>query len=479
MALLHNNVCAKQIIVGADEWIDFTNKDGSGVYFELLKRIYPDDQLIFQLAPFDDTINAFNDQKVDIVVGAYKDDIPNALYPNWFLDTEYPIVAIYDPKHISIKKSSDIYKLKLSWLKGYKFDRYITSKPKVKVVEKIDEGFTLLEQHNIDAFIDYEYNLTPEEQLKYKTFEIVPSRHVYMTFQHNKAGKALAKTFDEQMLILRDKGELKQLYTEDYTHSKLDDFNPKREKIIVMTNSVSLLSAAKHINLLPHSKEQSLHFIFDRMDKYEFEFKLLKDIAQIYQFKDEKNMCFSDLIRTQEREKYFTASKPISIFLGMRLYSTNRLTHENRINLSELMEKNPNFRLGTASGRSYGVQLDQKLKQINSSQIVKSPVDLKTIFRQLASDRFNLLIEYPTEIRDYWPSISNKTLYSYELADATDYVLGHLMCNNSTTGKAFIHDINELITELHHSSVFFDAQFRRISDADKNKFINYFNEVFK
>ena len=62
----------QQITVGADDWIDYTAADGSGIYFELLKKVYPDLNINFKIQPLNKSIADFNAQKLDVIVGVYQ-----------------------------------------------------------------------------------------------------------------------------------------------------------------------------------------------------------------------------------------------------------------------------------------------------------------------------------------------------------------------------------------------------------------------
>ena len=299
-------------------------------------------------------------EELDVVIGVYKDDVPNALFPKWHLDMEYPVSAFYNEKLNTIRQSSDLYNKRLSWLRGYKFNRYISLNQKNIIVDDINKGFDLLANQQVDAFIDYSYNLTAEEAKLYSSFEVVPSRHIYVAFQHNIFGKTLAKLFDKNMQKLRDEAKLATIYGEEYPYSKLASFSPNKKKIVIFSNSVSLLAENNSENT---NNRQTLRFLFDGLDGYEFEHKTLKDISEIYRYTRKNNVCFTDLIKTEEREKHLISSKPISLYLGLQLYSTEKLNTTSPVKLDELLRSDSKLLLGTVNGRSYGSNLDQILRE--------------------------------------------------------------------------------------------------------------------
>jgi len=457
-----------RLVIGADEWIDYTNKDGSGVYFEILKKIFNNNTLVFKTAPFEQTVKHFAEGQLDAVVGVYREDVNRAFFPQWFLDTEYPILAFYDPKQTTVTQASDFVSLSTGWLRGYRFNRFLSSSKHQLLVDDLDTGFTLLSQHKIDAFLDYAYNLTAKEQLRYQTYEIMPARHIYVAFQHNHNGYLLTKQFNQQMQILRDSGELQHLYGKEYAHTGLATFSDKQQTITIHTNPVSLLKN--------NNEAMNLNFIFDQLNKYHFEFKLMHDLAGIYNADPHSNDCFTEFIKTPEREKRLLVSQPFSLFLGLHLYSTIDLKHTTPVNLTKLLNSNINYRLGNVNGRSYGAIIDQQLSKVNQLQIINSPTNLVSMFKLLDKNRFNLLIDYPSIKNKNW---NNSTkLYSYKIEHATPYTLGHLMCNITPTNRQFINEFNQAISQLYQTVAFFDIQYRQLPASDRADFIHFFHQAF-
>ncbi len=467
----------QQITVGADEWINYTGENGNGIYFQLLKKIYPDEKINFKIQPLKQSIADFNAHKLDIIVGVYKNELPKALFPQWYIDTEYPVLAFYDKKHINIKHLSDLIKLKPAWSSWFKFTKFLPFEKKTLVVDSIVSGFDALKQQQADIFIEYAYTVPEKISDNVAAIEILPAQHVYAAFQHNQLGRKLAKIFDLKMLELRSNGELAKLYGNEYQHSDLANYVEDKQKIIIYANSVSLL----HRKNLEDKKDltgKTLRFIFNLFNHYQIEFKSFNNMAQMYQPNLADNICFSDLIENDVRAKNFYISKPLSLFLGQKLYSAKPLLVAEPINIQQLLQNNKQLRIGTVSGRSYGKQLDKMLTQVNRNRLIQSPVNIHTLFKQLNQQRFNLVIEYALFQQSYAPTEPNKKLYRYDIAGADDYILGHMMCTKSAIGQKFIKDFDQLLTKFYRSAYFFNAQYQRVLPENKAKFIQYFNQNF-
>lgn len=482
---------AEQISIGADEWQGYTHSDGSGIYFALLKKIYANDRLEIKLDSFNRTLKKFEQNKVDIIVGIYKEDLPRALFPNWYLDTEYPIMAFYNPKSFTINHLNDFKKLSTSWLRGYAFDRYLPQSKNTYLVDDINRGFKMLANQRIDTFIDYSYNLPDEYRKQFSSFEVLPSRRIYIAFQRNQHGKKLALKFDQKMAQLRDSGELATLYANGYQRSELANFNPDKSEIIIYTDEVNVLKKPNLEQLiLEPSLNRILNLTLDSLDNYHFTYKVMQDFSKIYQYKQKKNVCFIDMIKTPQRQAHFAFSEPFSLYLGQHLYSKTPLTDNEIINLPQLLSNNPpkkepekrrkkqQLRLAKISGRSYGERLDQQLNLIDPAQFYPTPVDAKTALKQLNNGRFELLIEYPSEVDFYWPQISKEKIYSYAISGADSYILGHMMCAKSAQTRKLIHDFNLSLKKRIPTQAFYQMQLQGVADGNKNEFTRYFNQVF-
>ncbi|WDE11104.1 substrate-binding periplasmic protein [Thalassomonas haliotis] len=482
----------EQISIGADEWQGYTHSDGSGLYFELLKKVYSNDRLDFKLDSFNRVLKKFEQNKLDIIVGVYKEDLARALFPNWYLDTEYPIVAFYNPKLLTIEHLNDFKKLTTSWLRGYAFNRYLPQSENTYLIDDINLGFKMLANQRIDTFIDYSYNLPNTYREQFSTFEILPSRRIYIAFQRNQHGKKLALAFDQKMARLRDSGELAQLFADEYQRSGLADFNPNKNEFIIYTDEVNVLKEPNLEQLiLEPSLNRILNLTLDSLDNYRFTYKVMHDFSKIYQYKQKDNVCFVDMIKTRQRQAHFAFSEPFSLYLGLHLYSKTPLSDNEIIDLPQLLSrknakkesgKKPGgkqLRLAKISGRSYGERIDQQLKLIDPALRYPIPVDAKTALKQLDNGRFELLIEYPSEVDFYWPQISKEKIYSYAINGADSYILGHMMCAKSAKTAQLIDDFNLSLKKRMPTQAFYLMQLQGVAEDNKSEFTRYFNQVFQ
>ncbi len=468
---------AQTLKIGAEEWPGFTNANGTGIYFELLKRIYPEKKLDFRMDSYNRMLNSFHQNEVDIAVGVNREDVQQALIPDWFLDTEYPITAFYDPTLTKINNISDIVNKRLSWKRGYHFERFISHIKDIYLVNNADTGFELLNKKRVDVFIDFPKNIPKKYQQRFLSLQVVPARHIYLAFQRNKRGDMLAKQFDEKMYELKNSGDLPKIFGSEYLHSDLDNFNINTDHIVVITQDSNLSTQSKNLDQ-GSTEGKIINLIQSKLLNYSIEFEVLLSLENLNQYTNKKNTCFNVMVKTDERAQNFIFSEPSSLYMGLRLYSKTDLNQSTPIDLSSLLTAYPNNKVGFTPGQNYGVQMDEQLSSINQDQIVTMPVDKYSKYSMFKGGRFDYMIQYPEDITSVWPQMEGGKLYSYELMNVDKYVLGHMMCSKTGSSKNFIKAYNKALKNTIQSEVFFDIQYRNVSKNSQKDFIKYFNEVF-
>jgi len=457
--------------IGASEWEDFTHRDGSGIYLNLIKSIYPDVKLSIKIDSYNRILHQFNENKLDMVIGVYRGHVKKGILPNWYLDTENPIIAIYDPKHTKLENSSDLQSLTSAWIRGYQFERFIPEIDAPYRINSIKDGFKLLENSRIDVLIDYAYNLTGSNNNKYKSLELTPSQHIYVAFQRNKNGKDLAERWDRAMLKLRENGELQRIYGKYYLNSGLSKFNSKKENVIIITQNANLLNQLNYENR-PSIESKVLNLVIDRLNDHQLEPKVLRTYLDIDKYRDIPKACFSNMLKNKAREEHFIFSNPMAMYLGLRLYSNSKLTSQKPIDLLELMSSNPGKQLGISPGQSYGVYLDGQIIKIKPDQIISIPAKTTTSLKALEVGHLSFLLGYPTVIERGLEQTGAKNIYSYPLAGVKAMTLSHMMCSRTAESMKFISEFNKVISWLYRNDEYVNSLSDDISQGEKANYIN-------
>jgi hypothetical protein len=464
---------AKELTVGVPEWKGYTNADGSGVYFDLLRKTFPDDTFNIKIDTYNRTLANFHKNKLDIVIGVFREDIKQGTFPHWFLDTEAPITAFYDPKITQLTHLSDLEDLSVSWLRGYKFNNFIPYVTSPYLVNTLATGFELVTKNRVNVFIDYPYNVPDRYQQKLASLEVMPARHIYLVFQQNNFGSALAEQYDKMMPQLRDSGALTDIFALNYTSSKLDDFNPDKEKIILQTSVTQKQPRSRSEPI----ESKVLDLLINKNETYNIELQIesLSSAGNTF----EKNVCFSNKLKTEARLRQYIFSQPMSLYMGLRIFSKQKITVTEPIDIALLLKNTPSKVLAMMKGRSHTDKLDNQLSTLLSEQIKYLPGDVDSYLNAFNDNNIDFIIEYPSTIENSKTFSNNNKLFSYRIKGADSYNLGHIMCKNTPSNKLFIQRINEVLTQLYSSQYFIDILSSEVNKNNQTDFYRYYGEAFK
>jgi len=463
----------KELTIGVPEWQGYTNADGSGVYFDLLRKAYPDDTFNIKIDSYNRTLANFHNNKLDIVIGVFREDIQQGIFPHWFLDTEAPITAFYNPEKTQLTHLSDLEDLTVSWIRGYKFNHFIPYVANPYLVNKISTGFELVTKNRVNVFIDYPYNVPQKYQQDLASLEVMPSRHIYLAFQRNASGSNLAEQYDKMMPELRDSGVLADIFSQSYESSKLSNFDPNKERFIIKTS----VAKKQPRSITEPIEDKVLDLLIDKNESYNIELQI--ESLQSINKQATNNTCYSNKLKNEQRQQKYIFSRPMSIYIGLRLFSKYPLNITEPVNIESLLKENPDKTLSVIKGRSYSNSIDKQLTSLQAAQVDFMLGDIDSYLDTFSANKNNLIIEYPSTIAHSAILSNSSELYSYQIKGAYTYNLGHIMCKKTKKNKQFIQSINKTLTSLYSSQYFIDILY---SEADKNSqkdFYRYYDKEFK
>ena len=223
----------ESIKVTGAHWKGYIEPNNKGIYVDLIKLIYNDGTVHFDVGSFARAKRMFIQNKSDILVGVYETDLSElngAVLPNYHLDIEYPTIAIYDPKRNKINTINDLKGLVVSWYEEYGYHKYLPKEAIRYPFNDINQAFKLLESGRIDVIIDHSYNLHESEKLIFQTWELTPERPIWLAFQGTNRGKELKKLFDIKMKHLIETGQIEKLFGDGYARANFDKVYPQTTK---------------------------------------------------------------------------------------------------------------------------------------------------------------------------------------------------------------------------------------------------------
>ncbi len=223
----------KTIKVTSAQWKGYTNKDGTGVYWEVVKAIYEPLGINVQtwVMPWKRAELTALTKNVDALLGAYYHKDKNFLYPKWHISVEDPIMVIFKKENLSDWEKKGIGSLKdktVAWMRGYSFEKTLLKNVTVKKQEldKVTYGLGMLSYGRIDALIDYESEIRPwakknninlEKDYSMKIAKL--GNKLFLAFANTEKSRKLIKIFDERMTHLVKSGEIEKIYLK-WGHSK-------------------------------------------------------------------------------------------------------------------------------------------------------------------------------------------------------------------------------------------------------------------
>ena len=223
------NKAIQQISVVSDEWKDYTNKDGSGAYWEVVKAVFEplDIAVQTQIMPWARAELTVKRQQADALLGSYYqgNQLDTFIFPKWHISMEDSIIALHKINNDIQFQSENLQSLqgkRLIWVRGYEFEKTLFSGMTVNkhVISKPKQAIIMLERNRADVFIDYESSIRQaalETQLtldtQYRMQVIKKGNKLYLAFSNTARGKRLSKLFDQQMETLTSTGAIQAIYT--------------------------------------------------------------------------------------------------------------------------------------------------------------------------------------------------------------------------------------------------------------------------
>lgn len=218
----------KHISIVSDEWINYTNKDGSGAYWEVVRAVFEPLNITVQprVMPWIRAELTVKNQQADALVGSYHQGNKQAelIFPKWHISMEDPIIAVYkNNKGIEFQTENllSFQPLKLIWVRGYEFDKTLFKGMTIKkhLISKPRQALIMLKLNRADVFIDYEYDIKEaaldadiDLDNQYKMEIIKSGNKLYVAFSNTPRGIKLSKLFDQQMESLANNGTIQAIY---------------------------------------------------------------------------------------------------------------------------------------------------------------------------------------------------------------------------------------------------------------------------
>ncbi|MEN5301874.1 transporter substrate-binding domain-containing protein [Pseudomonas sp. TWI628] len=210
------DVLPKQIHLVSEEWIDYTNADGSGVAWDVLRKVFEPAgvKVVTQSAPYSRAVGLVKRGEADAWVGSYKEENNDNLYPRWHFDMDHIYALGLASKPVPTLATVGQYRL--AWVRGYDYGNYLPNVRNFREIQRREGILPMLEHERVDFYIDaqteVDYVRGQASQPERFRSTHVAELPLYLAFSRNEHAKALRDLFDKRMAELVHSGELKPIF---------------------------------------------------------------------------------------------------------------------------------------------------------------------------------------------------------------------------------------------------------------------------
>lgn len=446
------------INVTGEAWLNSTNSDGTGTYFEIVKAIYGNEyEIKFTTTTWERAIKMVENGRANILVGSYPEPNPSLIYSEHHIDTEHPVLFIFDPSKISPTSVDDLNGKMVAVKKGWGLESFLPEQAKFYGTNTVSSLIRLIEHDRVDGALVYRYNLKladPEGKLSY--IEIAPALPIYLAFTNNPKGKLYKELADTQFPVLLENNKIEPLFPSkaEFAHANFQENK---------TDSINWFLVPKLLNVKTEELEVN-----------PWEFKASKQIVQSMhettmvlktasfaetkkQLLSHRNTCSINLRKPKDLDNSVIYSSPIYAFIPPRLFvlkdspineTITGLQNNDMINIKKLLDADKELRLVVKDNFSIYNKLLDQLGESYEQRIID-------IDRTEYSGVINMLVQKRVDALIIWPSIINDVKYDNKHPDdfvsfaleqpLTTTLYTYVACHNDELGQEVIKRTNALL----------------------------------
>lgn len=206
----------KEIHLVSERWPSFTEDDGSGVAWEVLRLVFEPAgvRVNMQTVPYSRSVGLVRRGEADAWVGAYAREVEDVHYPRWHFDRDYvSALGLADAPEPTVEVLGNA---KLVWIRGYRYERYLPGVTRFQEIQKRDTVLPMIDARRADYFIDARVDVDmmleqTKERRRYRVTNLL-RLPLYLGFARTPAAMALADIYDERMTQLVGSGALRPVY---------------------------------------------------------------------------------------------------------------------------------------------------------------------------------------------------------------------------------------------------------------------------
>lgn len=205
-----------QIQLASEDWTDYTAADGHGLGWDILREVFEPAGVKLQIRtePYTRSVGLVQLREVDAVVGSYRDEAKNVLYPHWNYDADH--IYALGLANSPAPALATLGKYRLAWVRGYRYESYLPNIRRYNQIERRSGILRMLKQSRADYYIDALTEINsllaeaPDASL-YKSTHLA-ELPLYLGFADTPQARALMTLYDQRMEVLVKSGQLKPIF---------------------------------------------------------------------------------------------------------------------------------------------------------------------------------------------------------------------------------------------------------------------------
>ena len=205
-----------KVVLASEEWNDYTNKNGSGLAWDVLRQVFEPAGITLQTrsVPYTRSVGLAQRGEVDGWVGSYREEATGVLYPHWNFDSDH--IYALGLAGTPAPTLATLGNYRLAWVRGYKYEEYLPNIHRFNQIERRG-GILPMLQHGradfyIDALAELKYILGQADDPAVFKLTHIAELPLFLGFTDNERGRALMALFDRRMESLVTSGELKPIF---------------------------------------------------------------------------------------------------------------------------------------------------------------------------------------------------------------------------------------------------------------------------
>lgn len=205
-----------KVMLASEEWNDYTNKDGSGLAWEVVRQIFEPVGITLQTRsePYTRSVGLAQRGEVDGCVGTYRNEVSGVLYPRWNFDADHVYALGLATAPTPTQATLGDYRL--AWVRGYKYEQYLPNVRRFNQIERRDGILPMLQYGRADFYIDAlteaKYVLSQAQDPALFKLTHIAELPLYIAFADTERGRALMAVYDQRLAALVKTGELKATF---------------------------------------------------------------------------------------------------------------------------------------------------------------------------------------------------------------------------------------------------------------------------